>query len=302
MKKKNSINFIIIWLFLTLVLNATLSFQDQRVSSLNFTDTHNSVNLSSHAIPLIEFTTVTITPKWNKTYLSSTQPGSGLAIDSSNNIFFGGPIAGTGGAWSNITLIKYDSLGNQLYNGNSSGYHWNILKDLAIDSKGNISATGWLDTPSFDENICLLRYNSTCSQLWDLNFENSLRGYGEAIAVDKQDNIYIVGSNGTYGSNGIVLLKFDNFGNSLWNRTWLNSGAQEGNDIAIDSKGNIYVTGYNISSGYETLILLKYDSQGTSIWNRSWNANMGMGLGNARGIGVAIDMEDIIYVTGYVKD
>jgi hypothetical protein len=88
----------------------------------------------------------------------------------------------------------------------------------------------------------------------------------------------------------------------LWSRTW-GSGADDiGVDLAIDTRGAVYITGeinYQIYPVPDPttgdLFLTKYDSSGSKVWN--FTLGQGDYTGDY-GLGVAVDPEGNIYITG----
>ncbi|MFX1589294.1 MAG: caspase family protein, partial [Promethearchaeota archaeon] len=90
------------------------------------------------------------------------------------------------------------------------------------------------------------------------------------IAIDSQNNIYLVGYTRSYGAGDrdIALVKFDPSGVDLWYRTWGTTGFEVGYSIQIDSFDNIYIAG--TSDGRHALI--KYSNDGEELWNKTWRA------------------------------
>ncbi len=79
-----------------------------------------------------------------------------------------------------------------------------------------------------------------------------------------------------------------------WYKWWEGIYSAIGEDIALDSKFNIYLVGYtSSSSGNYDAFIVKYNSSGIQIWNRTWG-----GSGADEALGVVVDQNDYIYVTG----
>ena len=69
-----------------------------------------------------------------------------------------------------------------------------------------------------------------------------------------------------------------------------------GYGVAVDSSDNVYLTGYTNSSGagmYD-MVLVKYDSSGELHWDTTWGGN-----NSDKGIGIAVDSSDNIYLAGF---
>ncbi|MFW9894572.1 MAG: hypothetical protein ACFFD7_02070 [Candidatus Thorarchaeota archaeon] len=105
---------------------------------------------------------------------------------------------------------------------------------------------------------------------WSLEWGGNLNDRGDGIAIDSNDELYIVGSTQSFGagSSDICLIKFDNDGNLIWNKTWGNTENNGGIDLSVDSNDNIYVSGWTYS-GTNMMLLLKYNSTGHLQWAKT---------------------------------
>jgi hypothetical protein len=100
---------------------------------------------------------------------------------------------------------------------------------------------------------------------------------GGSVALDRNGNIYIAGSTGSFGAglDDVLLLKYDTSGNLLWQKTWGGSNGDWGGAVAADTSGNVYVAGSTLSftAGWRDALILKFDAAGTLIWNRTWGGS-----------------------------
>ncbi|MHA1341744.1 MAG: SBBP repeat-containing protein, partial [Promethearchaeota archaeon] len=227
-----------------------------------------------------------------------------------NSIIFGiiltlssgdGVNAGNRGAGTNIDKLKGSSSGDIKLSFNTTwgGEDYDIGKGIAVDSNNNIYITG--DTSSYgadDEDVCLLKYNSNGSLLWNTTWGGASYEEGKGIAVDSNNNIFITGYTDSYGAGyrDVFLLMYNSNGSLLWNTTWGGAGEDEGLGIAVDSNNNIFITGYTDSygAGSYDAVLLKYDSNGNLLWDTTWG-----GASYEEGKGIAVDSNNNIYITGY---
>ncbi len=133
---------------------------------------------------------------------------------------------------------------------------------------------------------------------------------GIDIAVDGSGNVYVTGytyyydgldGNTNAGYYDIFLTKYNSSGNKQWTKQWGTSSNDFGKGVTVDGSGNIYVTGYtngdldgNTNAGYYDIFLTKYSSSGNKQWTKQWGT-----AGDDRGIDIAVDGSDNVYVTGY---
>ena len=93
---------------------------------------------------------------------------------------------------------------------------------------------------------------------------NDMTGYG--VAVDSNDNIYVVGETGAIGTGIGHLTKLDKYGELIWTKTFevteSSTTLTRLMAIEIDSNDNIYTAGYFDDGTDEKYILVKYNTSG----------------------------------------
>jgi uncharacterized delta-60 repeat protein len=170
---------------------------------------------------------------------------------------------------------------------------------VAVDSLDNVYISGY--TFSFGAgyaDMVLVKCDENGVQQWYRTWGGDDYDYGNGVAVDSLDNVYITGRTESFGVVGcdMVLVKYDENGLQQWNRTWGGNKDDIGYGVAMDSSGNIYLAGTtsSLGAGSDDMVLVKYDENGEQQWNQTW----GGGLWD-RGYGVAADLLDNVYLTGY---
>ncbi len=246
--------------------------------------------------------------EWARRYNGSANDfdyASSIAIDDSNNINI--YVTGTrydSDTWEDYATIKYGSDGNQIwvrpYNGPGSGN--DNARDIALDSFGNIYVTGSSSATGTDDDYATIKYDSDGIQKWVARYDGPISNhdYGNALAIDSSDNVYVTGISIGLGTGGdYATIKYDSNGNQKWVARYngpQGSGYDWPSAIAIDGSGNIYVTGKSTGSGtsydYATI---KYNSAGVRQWVRRYD---GPGSGGDEAKAIVIDDSDNIYVTG----
>jgi len=151
---------------------------------------------------------------WGPIYYGSgneNNSGSGVAVDSNNNIIITGGSEKNGD--KNYLTVKYNSNGNKL---NDAAYNAGGTDDamgVAVDSKNDIIVTGTSTTNS-GEYFCTIKYNSNLGTLW-VKKEDGFMGGAKDIAVDSNDNIIVTGYSKTGGDN-YYTIKYSPSGEVLW--------------------------------------------------------------------------------------
>lgn len=140
-------------------------------------------------------------------------------------------------------------------------------RDVAVDSEDNIIVVGFDEYPgSYEWRIIKLRSNGT--EVWNRLYDFSdYEDVANGVAVDSEDNIYVVGYDHCPGlaDSQWRIIKLDKDGNYLKNYTinpadtgvYKTDGAKS---VAVDStNNNIYVAGYDSSLGHVQWRIMKFD-------------------------------------------
>ena len=224
---------------------------------------------------------------------ASNDAGFGVAVDSSNNYYSAGRSASTGAGGDDLYLMKRSKAGEVLWQRVLGGASSDAAIAVAIDSADNVYVTGYTNSTGAGNNDLLLaKYNSSGTIQWQRVLGGVNSDLGQGVAIDSGDNVYLVGDT---GDGDLLIAKYNSSGTLQWQRDLGGAYSEEGDFIAVDSSGNLYVTGRTSSAGAgnNDLLLAKYNSSGTIQWQRVLG-----GSGSDVGLGVAIDSEDNVYVTG----
>jgi gliding motility-associated-like protein len=186
-----------------------------------------------------------VADKWGNIFVTGETGSSDFPLQNTGT-FFQGTIAG----YSDIFILKFDSIGNRLWGTNYGGNENELSNSISCDKTGNIMLTGWTRSTNFP-------------------VKNSGTYFNGAIASS------------SYNSDAFIL-KFDNLGNRLWGTYYGGSGDDAGHSVMSDEDGNIFVTGTTLStnfpvknsgtffqgafSGVQDIFILKFDSIGNRLW------------------------------------
>lgn len=207
------------------------------------------------------------TKLWDRVWggsLDEGRYGCDIALDSQDNIYLTGYSTSFGGD-SIAVLVKYNDIGEQLWNTTWGGSEIDGATALVVDNSDNIYVGGYTDsfgTGSY-RHLFLLKYDNSGNQLWNTIWDSGFTAHCEDMAVDSLGNIFLTGRKNT-GSMGelFFLIMYNNSGNLIWETEW---GSQytdfcDASGIAIDLLDNIYVSGYTdyYDGISDEMVLLKY--------------------------------------------
>jgi hypothetical protein len=198
------------------------------------------------------------------------------------------------------TLIKYDSLGTQLWTANtgSGPQGYAIVQDAKVDSAGNLYFVcnydlgfgGFIQYAFSVSGVVLYPPSKPTSALYDV---------GRGLVLDAASNIAVTGQvvssvNSSYGT-----YKINTNGVYVWSNNFPNIPATTSmaKAIALDLQIQVCVTGYSpgTNSGND-IVTIKYDNNGNQIWLQRYN---GPGNGDDEGNAIAVDANGNVYVAGY---
>jgi hypothetical protein len=274
---------------------------------------------------------------------------SGLSVDLNENVYLVGDTQSsldiaTLGAWDEILgsndafLVKFNSSGSRVWGTYYGGNGGSIGLALALDPLGNIyivgrttSTTSIASTGAWDESFsggadCFLaKFNSSGSRIWGTYYGGSGWESPNALSVDANGNIYIVGNTRSFsdiatlgawdvsfgGNDDVFLAKFNASGSRIWSTYYGGIGEDVGLGSTIDNSGNVYIIGKTKSSsdiasteawdvsygGNYDVFLAKFTSSGSRLWGTYYGGN-----GDDVGISVAIENSSgNIYIAGYTN-
>ena len=238
--------------------------------------------------------------KWNRTWgeVIKYNQITGVAVDSSSNIYLAGYFGPNPGSPNNASLTKYDSTGTQdwsiVYGGSDPA---DKFHDVTVFGD-NIYVVG--QTESFcvpgNHDLVFLKLDSAGNIVWEKFYNDSVSNLAYGITVDQNHNIYITGLFGLR----MGLVKYDASGVQQWNTTWLGPALyDQGVGVVVDTDGNIFVAAIieSLGNGGTDAFLIRYSPSGNMVWYKDWG-----GSADDVPTGIAMDSSRNIYITGYTDN
>lgn len=202
--------------------------------------------------------------------------------------------------------------------------------DVAIDSKGDIVLTGYVNgiegfgassplSSAGDGKIFVAKYPASGGEpLWYKVFDGDSGQVGNSVSTDSKNNIVVTGSFtgvvnfgdddqtllASEGLSDIFVVKLDASGKHVWSDSFGSNSLEFGHSVAIDSGDNIVLTGSqggNVdfgggplpNNGDYDVFVVKLDPSGTHLWSKVFGS-----VGVQYGRGVAIGSEDAVILVG----
>ncbi len=237
---------------------------------------------------------------------ATTVTNGGLVIDNADNMYIPGynRYISTGVTYG--VLWKFSSSGLLVATSSTMSPAGAYGNDMVLDSAGDIYVTGNTAVSSTSD-IAVWKYHSSDLTL-DTSFSTdgmvtlgNIAGgnnsdYGQGIAIDDDDNIYVTGLSVGPSNTDMFIVKYTSTGEldaSFGTGgivTYDSGGFDQGFSIVLDNAGNIYVTG-------DSTVIWKYDSSGAldTTFNGQGFVDNANGI---RGLDIALDSAENIYVTG----
>ena len=211
---------------------------------------------------------------------------TGIAVDSSDNIYTAGRTASDGAGGNDIFVAKYNSSGAIQWQRTLGGSGGDFGEGIAVDSSSNVYVVGYTQVGN---PFVIVKYNSSGTIQWQrtLTSSNSCQAY--AVTVDSSNNLCITGWDNA-SIRQIQTVKYDSSGTLLWQRKINAPGAAEGYGVVTDSSNNIYIAG---RTGSSDTFIAKYDLSGTLQWQKTLSGATVTG-----GYDIAIDSSNNLYITG----
>ncbi len=227
--------------------------------------------------------------------------GAALAIDTAGNVYVTGMSAGAGSGYD-IATVKYDDLGNEIWNVryNGTGNGDDGPSGIAVDDSMNVFVSGWSAGLSGGLDYATLKYNSAGVQQWVKRYDGPTNGLDSvtAMVLDGFDGLFVTGTSQDT-INGYQTISYNpGTGDSLWGARYMSTtGSSVARAMVLRASTELYVTGSSAtdSSGYD-MLTLQYDAvTGATGWENRYDGPDHL---DDDGVGIALQSNTRVFVTG----
>lgn len=224
---------------------------------------------------------------WPKDVITDSQGNICLVGVTEGNLF------GNNLGQKDIFVIKYDSEGDVLWSKQFGTKERDYPHDIAVDSKDNIYIVGETAGSFFSYNAgrrdaFIVKLTTNGSVIWGRQLGSEGDDLAQGIAVDNQDNVYVVGltDENLFGHHGLTdafIVKYDPNGSILWREQFGDKYDDVARAVATDTQGNVYVVGETANlfgesigeEGSRDALVAKFSSNGNLIWGKQFGTEKG---------------------------
>lgn len=240
------------------------------------------------------------------------QDAQSVVVDSAGNAYVAGVAVGFADPRAPgyyFKVIKYAHNGTQLaiispFQFPMTGDGLNVAIRAALGPANELYLAGI--TRLFYDRLWVTKY--TNDNLAWMNYYYGFNAYAgtrqiQALAVDRQSNVYVLGSDpNTNNTSACLLMRYDPAGNLLWTNLHnrIQANAEYGAGLVLDTNGNPWVcsfsTGPTNSSAFCTML---YNPNGSLLWEADY---LGQGFNANEPKALCINPNGAINVTGTSAD
>jgi len=245
------------------------------------------------------------------------ETGGGLAIDAGDSIYVlgatGSEIDGnTSAGGSDIFLTRFDTDGVKMWTRQFGSSETDEAGGVVTDASGDIIVVGSIGGDfggsNFGSNdIIVAKYDAEGTELWAHNLGTPEGERGEAVAVDAEGDILVVGGtsgfldgNPNFGGPDFAVAKFSAEGDKIWTRQYGTNSIDLVAGIGIRSDGGFYLVGNtrgefegNTQAGLIDAFVTSYDKFGVQLWAEQFGTSKLDWISTA-----VVDDADNLYIGG----
>ncbi|MBU8896749.1 SBBP repeat-containing protein [Corallococcus sp. M34] len=255
----------------------------------------------------------------------------GVATDPTGAVYVAGHTAGNLAAptkgGSDLFVAKYSATGAQVWIRQLGSSGDEFVKGVATDAENNVYVAGQTSgslgsASSGSTDLFLVKYDSAGNLQWIRQMgtpgAESVFGVATSRRLSGAVDVYVVGYTGGafdghafVGGYDAIVVSFASNGEKQWSDQFGTLGSDLALAIASDGGANVYVTGRtnydldtNAADSSDNIFMLKYAVGGGPLLFKRQLGSVNAAdpsVQNDSGLGVAADINDSVYVTGYTQ-
>lgn len=190
-------------------------------------------------------------------------------------------------------VVKYNSSGTMVWQRSIEQVNATRGCGIVVDASNNIIISGHTNDSTTGWDTFIIKLSPSGDVVWQRVLSGSGEDTNYGVTTDSTGSIIIIGYTSGAGSTlyDITVSKIHENGNIMWQKSLDVVGKSTyGYDICCDSYNNIYVAG-TIGNN---IAAIKLSSIGDIIWAREVS-----GTSPAGGVGIAVDAQLDVYVSGF---
>jgi hypothetical protein len=173
---------------------------------------------------------------------------------------------------NDVWLIKTDPSGDTLWTKTFGGEVWDHGYLVEQTTDGGYIMVGHTDSfGAGDNDVWLIKTDSSGDTLWTKTFGGEGRDYGYSVQQTSDGGYIMVGSTELFGSrdDDVWFIKTDESGDTLWTKTYGWGFYDVGESVQQTTDGGYIITGSK-NSGNQDVLLIKTDASGDTLWTRTY--------------------------------
>ncbi len=212
----------------------------------------------------------------------------GVEVDNNDNVY----------TYGNEFVAKYDTSGTELWNMRFSNKWGASVRDILIDSEGNVYAFGMRDKNAWDAFVTI-KYDANGNQLWMRSHYHDRNYQPRRIQFDTDGNILVSGQTLDYSTSpaewGFSAIKYDLDGNQLGEQFIPSPRDQMVYAYDWDAQGNIITAGMVKTGVWDQTdaLITKSTPAGDIIWQQRSDWELWDNYGQ-----IELDADGNIYLRG----
>jgi len=216
---------------------------------------------------------------WNKTFGGPSEDyGNSVQQTPDGGYVIACTTYSYGAGSADVWMIKTDSSGNMAWNKTFGSPLHDHGSSVDRTSDGGYIIAGWTDSyGAGNDDVWLIKADSSGDVAWNKTFEGSGDEYGHSVQETSDGGYIIAGATGSYGagSDDVWLIKADSSREVAWNKTFGGPGDEYSHSVRQTSDGGYVIAGATGSygAGSADVWLIKTDSSGSMAWNKTFGGS-----------------------------